>query len=131
MWVGTGKSSGVGIGKPSLGVTVTWRAGELLEVGAAKPSGIPLAVGEGEPSESGVGTGSLSGVSVVEGKLSGVGAEANPEFKLLVAFISEALPGPNDLSNEARAFDVSVHPLGDTPNKKSLGTPAMSVNQLS
>ena len=49
----------------------------------------------------------------------------------VVAFFSDKLPGPNDLSNQARAFELSVHPLGDTPNRMFFGTPAMSVNQLS
>ena len=41
----------------------------------------------------------------------------------LVAFFSEALPGPNNLSNQAK---LSAHPLGDTLNRKFFGT----VNQL-
>ena len=36
---------------------------------------------------------------------------------LFVACFSEALSGPNDLSDQAGAFELSVHPLGDTPNK--------------
>ena len=39
-----------------------------------------------------------------------------PRTVVVDASFSEA-PGPNDLSNQARAFELSVHPLGDAPNK--------------
>ena len=53
------------------------------------------------------------------------------ESPSLVAFLLEVLSEPKDLSNQARALELSILPLGNTPNRKFSGIPSKSLNPLS